>query len=41
MEEVCPELLATLFLYTTPGAGARVAAINHVPAAVLTGLRAY
>jgi Zn-dependent protease with chaperone function len=31
MEEVCPELTATLFLYTAPGIGARVAAINHVP----------
>jgi Peptidase family M48 len=30
MVEVCPELTATLFLYTTPGIGARVAAINHV-----------
>ncbi|MBV9719178.1 MAG: M48 family metalloprotease [Candidatus Eremiobacteraeota bacterium] len=32
MEEVCPELTAALFLYTEPGIGARVAAINHVPA---------
>lgn len=31
MEEVCPELTATLFLYTSPGTGARIAAINHVP----------
>ena len=31
MEEVCPEWSAMLFLYTAPGAGARVAAINHVP----------
>ena len=31
MEEVCPERSAMLFLYTTPGIGARVAAINHVP----------
>jgi Zn-dependent protease with chaperone function len=31
MEEVCPELGATLFLYTHPGTGARIAAINHVP----------
>ncbi len=31
MEEVCPETSATLFLYTTPGVGARVAAINRVP----------
>lgn len=31
MEEVCPELSAVLFLYTSPGTGARVAAINHVP----------
>jgi Zn-dependent protease with chaperone function len=31
MEEVCPEWTATLFLYTSPGAGPRVAAINHVP----------
>lgn len=31
MEEVCPELAAMLFLYTTPGIGARVAAINHIP----------
>lgn len=31
MEEACPEWSATLFLYTAPGAGARIAAINHVP----------
>ena len=31
MEEVCPEWSAELFLYTAPGAGARIAAINHVP----------
>jgi hypothetical protein len=31
MEEVCPERAATLFLYTEPEIGARVAAINHVP----------
>jgi Zn-dependent protease with chaperone function len=31
MLEVCPELTAMLFLYTEPGIGARVAAINHVP----------
>jgi Zn-dependent protease with chaperone function len=31
MEEVCPESTAALFLYTSPGTGARVAAINHVP----------
>ncbi len=31
MEEVCPELSATFFLYAQPGAGARIAAINHVP----------
>jgi len=31
MEEVCPERGATLFLYTDPGTGARIAAINHVP----------
>ncbi|HEY2474211.1 MAG TPA: M48 family metalloprotease [Candidatus Cybelea sp.] len=31
MEEVCPESSAALFLYTDPGTGARVAAINHVP----------
>ncbi|HZV76297.1 MAG TPA: hypothetical protein VFF63_00905 [Candidatus Babeliales bacterium] len=31
MQEVCPEPAAMLFLYTTPGIGARVAAINHVP----------
>jgi len=31
MEEVCPEPIATLFLYTQPGIGARVAAINRVP----------
>jgi hypothetical protein len=31
MVEVCPEWSATLFLYTAPGIGARVAAINHVP----------
>jgi hypothetical protein len=31
MIEVCPELPATLFLYTEPGVGTRVAAINHVP----------
>lgn len=30
MVEVCPELTALLFLYTAPGIGARVAAINHV-----------
>ncbi len=30
MVEVCPELTAMLFLYTTPGIGTRVAAINHV-----------
>jgi Zn-dependent protease with chaperone function len=30
MVEVCPERSATLFLYTAPGIGARVAAINHV-----------
>ena len=33
MIEVCPEMTAKLFLYTAPGVGARVAAINHVPAA--------
>jgi STE24 endopeptidase len=33
MEEVCPELLATLFLDAHPGSGARIAAINHVPSA--------
>jgi STE24 endopeptidase len=33
MEEVCPELTASLFLYTVPGLGARVAAINQVPSA--------
>ncbi len=33
MEEVCPELGATFFLYASPGAGARVALINHVPPA--------
>lgn len=32
MEQVCPELGATLFLYIHPGVGARVEAINHVPA---------
>lgn len=32
MEEVCPEAAASFFLYTTPGIGARVAAINGVPA---------
>jgi Zn-dependent protease with chaperone function len=31
MEEVCPEAAATLFLYTEPGAGARVSEINRVP----------
>lgn len=31
MVEVCPEWSALLFLYTVPGIGARVAAINHVP----------
>ncbi|MBV9700436.1 MAG: M48 family metalloprotease [Candidatus Eremiobacteraeota bacterium] len=31
MEEVCPESSALLFLSTSPGIGARVAAINHVP----------
>ena len=31
MVEVCPQWSATLFLYTAPGIGARVAAINHVP----------
>jgi STE24 endopeptidase len=31
MEEVCPEWTATLYLYTAPGTGARVAAINRVP----------
>jgi STE24 endopeptidase len=31
MEEVCPELGAMLFLYESPGTGARVEAINHVP----------
>jgi hypothetical protein len=30
MVEVCPEQSATLFLYTSPGIGPRVAAINHV-----------
>jgi len=32
MVEVCPESSAALFLYTSPGIGVRVAAINHVPA---------
>lgn len=31
MEEVCPERTAMLFLYTEPGIGERIAAINHVP----------
>lgn len=31
MEEVCPERAATMFLYTAPGVGARVSAINRVP----------
>jgi len=31
MDEVCPEPSALLFLYTAPGVGPRVAAINHVP----------
>jgi hypothetical protein len=31
MEEVCPEQSALLFLYTSPGTGERVAAINQVP----------
>jgi len=30
MEEVCPEASATFLLYTHPGTGARIAAINHV-----------
>ncbi len=30
MVEVCPQWSATLFLYTAPGIGARVTAINHV-----------
>jgi hypothetical protein len=30
MIEVCPELTAAFFLYTEPGIGPRVAAINHV-----------
>jgi hypothetical protein len=33
MIEVCPELTALFFLYTTPGAGMRIAAINHVRSA--------
>jgi Zn-dependent protease with chaperone function len=33
MEEVCPELTAMLFLYTSPGTGVRVEQINHVPSA--------
>ncbi|HVN70311.1 MAG TPA: M48 family metalloprotease [Candidatus Binatia bacterium] len=33
MIEVCPEWTARLFLYTAPGTGARVAAINRVPSA--------
>jgi STE24 endopeptidase len=33
MEEVCPEQSATLFLYASPGIGARVARINRVPSA--------
>ncbi len=33
MLEVCPDVTATLFLYTAPGIGARVAAINHVRSA--------
>lgn len=31
MVEVCPEWSAMLFLYTAPGAGARIEAINGVP----------
>jgi Zn-dependent protease with chaperone function len=31
MVEVCPDQAALLFLYTAPGIGARVAAINRVP----------
>jgi hypothetical protein len=31
IEEVCPELSATLFLYAHPSPGARIAAINGVP----------
>lgn len=31
MVEVCPEWSAMIFLYTAPGIGARVTAINHVP----------
>jgi Peptidase family M48 len=33
MIEVCPELSATFFLYTTPAVGTRIAAINHIPSA--------
>jgi STE24 endopeptidase len=33
MEEVCPELTATLFIYASPSTSARIAAINHVPSA--------
>jgi Zn-dependent protease with chaperone function len=32
MIEVCPEMTAVLFLYGSASTGARVAAINHVPA---------
>lgn len=31
IEEVCPELSATLFLYAHPNPGTRIAAINRVP----------
>jgi cytochrome b len=31
MVEVCPEMAGALFLYTEPGIGIRIAAINHVP----------
>jgi Zn-dependent protease with chaperone function len=31
MEEVCPETSAMLFLYTEPGIGERIAAINRIP----------
>jgi hypothetical protein len=30
MVEVCPEMTGALFLYTEPGIGVRIAAINHV-----------
>ncbi|MBV8155336.1 MAG: M48 family metalloprotease [Candidatus Eremiobacteraeota bacterium] len=31
IEEVCPEMSSTFFVYAHPSPGARIAAINHVP----------